>query len=76
VSGYKVTSIVKFQALSPNSPSSKFVDLSTGDTLSASTLFKQVYGGDPHLVLQTCIAQDNEPSWGRMFVIAEPVEAE
>lgn len=75
VDAYKVSMIEEFQALSPSSASSKFVDLTSGVTLSATNLFKKVYTGDPHLVLQTCIARGNEASWGRMFIIAEPVEA-
>lgn len=70
---YKVTSIVSFQALSPNSPTSSFIDLDTGDKLSAGKLFEKIYKGEPHLVLQTCIARDNEDSWGRMFIVAEPI---
>lgn len=76
VDAYLVSQIIEFQALSPNSPSSKFVDLVEGDTLSATNLFKKVYTGDPHLVLQTCIARGTEASWGRMFIIAQPIEAE
>jgi hypothetical protein len=74
---FKVTTIYKFQALTPDSASSNFTDLSTGDKLSASALFDKIYKnqtGKNHLVLQTCIAQDNESSWGRMFIIAEPVD--
>ncbi len=72
---YIVTSVVKYQALSPSSPSSKFVDLVTNDTLTATMLFEKIYKGDPHLVLQTCIAVENELSWGRLFIVAEPLEA-
>jgi len=71
---FVVTSIVKFQALSPNSATSSFVDLASGDTLTATKLFEKIYKGDPHLVLQTCIAAENEVSWGRLFVIAQPLE--
>jgi hypothetical protein len=77
VNQFKVTTIYKFRALTPNSASSNFTDLSTGDKLSASALFDKIYknqAGKNHLVLQTCIAQDNESSWGRMFIIAEPVD--
>lgn len=76
VNNYKVTSIVMFQALSPNSATSSFVDLGSGEKLSAGKLFEKIYKGTPHLVLQTCIAKDNEASWGRLFIIAEPVVEE
>jgi hypothetical protein len=70
---YKITSIHSYQALSPNSATSQFVDLATSEKISASQLFKRVYMGGQHLTLQTCIQQGTEDSWGRLFVIAEPI---
>jgi hypothetical protein len=70
---YQVSNILSYQALSPNSATSNFVDLNTGETLTATQLFKQVYSGNHHLTLQTCIAKGSEDSWGRLFVIAEPI---
>lgn len=69
---YRVSQIRKFQALSPNSPYSDFVDLSSGSTLSASDLFYATYGVSGQLVLQTCISANGNSSWGRLFVIATP----
>ena len=71
INRYKVTKIVKFQALSPNSATSNFIDLSSGDKLSAGKLFQQIYNGESDLVMQTCIAKDGEPSWGRVFILAK-----
>ncbi len=69
-----VTEIQRYQALSPNSPSSDFIDLVNGDYLTASQLFNKVYRDQSgHLVLQTCIYADKNPTWGRLFIIAEPV---
>jgi hypothetical protein len=73
---YRVTQIRRFQALQPTNPYSSFVDLATGETLSAEQLFFQTYGVAERLVLQTCIASEGEDSWGRLFVIAEPVSPE
>ncbi len=73
---YVVTSINQFQALSPNSTSSKFVDLESEEQITAGQLFQKMYQGEPHLVLQTCVAKDGEPSWGRLFIIAEPLETQ
>ena len=71
---FVVTKIAKYQALSPNSPSSDFIDLVTGDQSTASQLFKKMYRNQSgNLVLQTCIYQDGNPAWGRLFIIAEPV---
>jgi hypothetical protein len=69
---YQVSQIRKFQALSPDSPYSDFVDLASGSTLSASDLFYATYGVGGQLVLQTCISANGNSSWGRLFVIATP----
>jgi hypothetical protein len=60
----------EYQALSPSSPTSNFVDLYSGETLSSTDLFYRVYSGSSRTTFQTCIAQGNEDSWGRLFVIA------
>ena len=70
---YMVSNSEEFQALSPNSPTSNFVSLSSGETLSSTDLFYRVFGGGTRTTMQTCIAQGNEDSWGRLFVIA-PLE--
>lgn len=73
---YRVGQIRRFQALSPASPYSNFADLAApGKTLSVENLFYQIYQSDGNLVFQTCIEQDGELSWGRLFVIANPIEA-
>lgn len=70
---YMVSYSEEYQALSPNSPTSNFVNLASGETLSSTDLFYRVFGGGTKTTLQTCIAQGNESSWGRLFVIA-PLE--
>ncbi|HCS38881.1 MAG TPA: hypothetical protein DIW44_04760 [Anaerolineaceae bacterium] len=70
---YVVSNVDEFQALNPSSPTSNFVSLSSGETLSSTDLFYRVYGGGTRTTFQTCIAQGNEDSWGRLFVIA-PLE--
>ena len=70
---YEITSIQSYQALSPNSATSQFMDLATSEKISATQLFKRVYMGGQHLTLQTCIKKGNEGSWGRLFVIADPI---
>jgi hypothetical protein len=70
---YRVSSIRAFRALSPDSPYSSYVDLNAnGGTLSSGELFQQVYGTGNQIVFQTCIANEGNPSWGRLFVIADP----
>lgn len=71
---YGVVQIRHLQALSPLSPWSKFSDLDNNNALlTAVDLFYQTYGEKDKLILQTCIAQGDELSWGRLFIIAEPV---
>jgi hypothetical protein len=70
---FEIESIRAFQALSPNSTQSDFVDLDTDKHLSVSNLFHQMYNGDNAVVLQTCIAHEGISTWGRLFVIAVPL---
>jgi hypothetical protein len=70
---YVVSNSEQYQALSPNSPTSDFLNLDTGETLSSTDLFYLVFGGSTRTTFQTCIAQGNESSWGRLFVIS-PLE--
>jgi len=69
---YRVSRRYEYQALQPNSPTSDFKDLATGEVLTAAEVFARHYMGPAHLTLQTCIARDGLSTWGRLFVIAEP----
>ena len=69
---YLVTHIYRYRATKPESVYSSFVDLDTDTTTDATGLFNKVYTGDKHVTFQTCIAGEGNPSWGRLFVIAEP----
>lgn len=72
---YQIAEVQRYQALTPTSPYSNFVDLNTNAKLSAEQLFLRTYGqGQSVLVFQTCISTDKVSSWGRLFVIARPVE--
>ena len=71
---YIVSRTMRYQALSPNSPTSDFVDLETGEKLSASGLFAKTFQREGDVVLQTCIYADGDASWGRLFIIATPYE--
>lgn len=70
---YQVSDLRKYQALQPNSTNSRFVDLDSDQELSATELFKLVYRGNHHLTLQTCIQVGEIDSWGRLFIIADPI---
>ncbi len=73
ISQYQVKEVYQYQALSPNSATSSFVDLETGETYSAAEVFYQMYTGDPHLTLQTCIERNSIDTWGRLFILAYPL---
>lgn len=74
---YRVEEIRRYQALSPSSPYSKFIDLADPNQsiITATDLFYEIYTQKGTLVLQTCIEKDGELSWGRLFIIAVPVES-
>ena len=69
---FVITEFMRFQALTPDSVASNFVDLDNDELLSASNLFLQAYNRPGDVVLQTCIYAKGNNSWGRLFIIAEP----
>jgi hypothetical protein len=71
---FTVNSIKQYQALDPLNPYSKFKDLETQTTSTAEGVFNRMYRGKHHLTLQTCIDNNGNPSWGRLFIIANPVK--
>jgi hypothetical protein len=74
---FQVSSIQKFQALDPENPYSNFVDTqSAGPELTSAQLFRQIYTHSGEVVIQTCIEEAGEPSWGRLFITAEPAPAQ
>jgi hypothetical protein len=60
----------EYQALNPTNPSSNFVSVATGERLTSASLFSRVYSGAYKTTFQTCIARDDQPSWGRLFIVA------
>jgi hypothetical protein len=76
IESFMASSIQHYQALSPLNPHSEFKDLETQITYTAEDLFNNVYRGEYHLTLQTCIANSGNTSWGRLFIVATPVENE
>ena len=70
---FQVTQVYQYRATSPYSMYSDFVNLDTQEYLIGSALFAKVYTGPRHLTFQTCISHDGNSSWGRLFVIAEPI---
>jgi len=75
VAYYRIVDIREYQALSPTSPYSSFIDLDDPERkiISVNDLFFDIYGQSGRLILQTCIEADGMSSWGRLFIIAIPV---
>jgi hypothetical protein len=72
---YEIYAVQRYQALSPTSAFPNFIDLNDQSTLSAEQLFYHTYGlGSSTLVFQTCISTNKVSSWGRLFVLARPVQ--
>jgi hypothetical protein len=69
---FRISGMQRYQALSPDSTQSRFVDLDNGEEISASKLFHTVYNSGNALVLQTCIANGDVSTWGRLFITATP----
>lgn len=74
VEHFVIKEVLQYQALQPNSPYSSFRNLDKDETINAEQMFKRVYFGDYHVTFQTCIEAEGNPSWGRLFVIAVPME--
>ncbi len=74
VEDFVVGNILRFQASEPESITSSFRNLNRNETLSAGDMFLRVYAGERHLVFQTCIEANGNPSWGRLFIMAVPKE--
>lgn len=71
---FTVIEIKRYQALTANSPTSKFVDQDSKQTISYAEVFRRHYETPGRLTLQTCISQGASSSWGRLFVICAEKE--
>jgi hypothetical protein len=67
---YHVSHIEAYRALEPNNPYSAFLALHRDNQLSSQALFDHIYASGPALVLQTCLEEEGQPNWGRLFIIA------
>ena len=72
-SKFAVSEIRQYQALDSFSTASSFFDLKNQRTRTSSELFTEIYKKPGMLILQTCIEANQNTSWGRLFVIAQPV---
>jgi hypothetical protein len=68
---FRVAGIYRYQATNPSSTNSNFIDLDTGQYLTNSQLFNKIYAGSRHVAFQTCITENGDLNWGRLFVVGE-----
>jgi len=69
---YRIIEMLRYQAVNPRSTRSNFINLKNNQLCTATDVFKRVYTGKHHLVLQTCIKKGKNNEWGRVFIIAQP----
>ena len=74
VESFVISHTLRFQAADPKSVSSSFRNLDQNEILSSGELFSRAYAGERHLVFQTCIEANGNASWGRLFIVALPLE--
>jgi hypothetical protein len=72
---FMAQSLQRYQAMDPLSPYSQFRDIETQNSFTAEELFNNVYRGEYHLTLQTCIENNGNSSWGRLFIVATPIKS-
>lgn len=70
---YRLSEKVRYRAVNGKNTLTDFIDLSSGDLRNVDQVYERVYSGKPHLTLQTCIQQDDDLTWGRLFLLADPV---
>jgi hypothetical protein len=70
---YRLTEKVEYRAIDGKNVQTDFVDLTSGSTRNVDQVYQRVYTGKPHLTLQTCLQQGDDLTWGRLFLLADPI---
>jgi hypothetical protein len=70
---YRLTGFLRYQAVNRNDAGSNLIDLADGRVQSADAVYRRIYTGAPHLVLQTCLTYEGDLKWGRLFIMAEKI---
>lgn len=73
---FMVNRLARFRVLEFGSQNENYVDLSSNISYTPQELFTKFYDGDVHVTFQTCISQNGNLSWGRLFVTAIPVSSQ
>jgi hypothetical protein len=69
---FVVRQILGYRVLAPDDSNGDYLDLAFGGLVTTSELIGRTYDRPGRVILQTCIPSDEDPSWGRLFIIAEP----
>ena len=70
---FLVKQIDRYQIVQAGNLNGNYINLETGATESALEIFNRVYAGEYHVTLQTCIENQGNLSWGRLFIVAYPI---
>jgi hypothetical protein len=71
---YRVAEIERFEKIDKWSNNSDYVNIQTGERFSTQDLFARMYSGGDKVTFQTCIKKGSDWSWGRIFIVATPIE--
>ncbi len=71
-STFMIMEILRYRAIDSTNARSEFVNLENGELEIAAEVFTEIYNRPGQVIFQTCISADEDPSWGRLFVIAQP----
>jgi hypothetical protein len=69
---YIIIEVQEYQAVHPQSVTSDFTELLSGERMSVAKVFFRTYGIANRVILQTSIKRDNVEAWGRRFLVAIP----
>jgi|WetSurMetagenome_2_1015567.scaffolds.fasta_scaffold203392_2 hypothetical protein len=74
ISTFMVTEILRYQAMDSDNTATRFLDLESQTPIKSADLFNKVYNRPGLVIFQTCIKNNGDPNWGRLFVIASPAK--
>lgn len=80
VQEYEIAGVVRYQATEPNSSTAPLIEVNEnletiGIPLSNRAVKRGLFGlANGGIILQTCIENGGNSSWGRIFVVAQPLE--
>jgi hypothetical protein len=69
---YQITDIQSYEKLMPGH-NSLYLNIDSREKLSTQELFQRMYSGGNRVTFQTCIKKGSDWSWGRIFIIADPI---